>query len=284
MTVRTPRPASTVVLVRPASAGVETCLVRRHDEVAFMGGASVFPGGRLDPTDRLAEPARCCAGMETVAARLAHDLSAADATAHAVGAIRELFEETGLLLAEPAAGGHLPDEAHRLAARGRIADGQATLEGFAARERLRFNLAALVPFGHWVTPESETKRYDVRFFMALAPEGQEPLHDEGEATETVWMRPSEALDGCRRGEVLLAPPTWTTLRWLEQWATVDEALAWAARPHRWVVQPRLFEVGGEEGGKLLALPGDPLYPPVEGFTARETRFSFGSGRWTPLEA
>jgi len=275
-----PRPASTVVLLQPADHGFEICLVRRHDEVAFMGGAHVFPGGRIDPADRLPGP-DACVGAAAAAGRLP-DLPAEDAVGHCVGALRELFEEAGILIARPACAGSLsPIDVSRVAGhRAALAAGDTTLAEIAERERVRLDLSALLPFGHWVTPESEVKRYDVRFFMALAPVWEPLVHDQSETIEAVWLRPAQAIDGCRSGEILLAPPTWTTLRWLERFQTSDEALAWARAGHNWVVQPRLFEL---EGSRMLALPGDPLYPRVDGFEATETRFRFGDGRWRALE-
>src|SRR5688572_23673960 len=199
-----------------------------------MGGACVFPGGALDPADRLDPADPRGAGLTALPGR-----SLADTVAHYAGAVRELFEEAGIRIDR---------------------------------------LDALVPFAHWTTPEIEAKRYDVRFFMAQAPEGQSLKADNHEATEALWLDPSDALDRCRRGEILLAPPTWTTLRRLERFASIDEAVAWARASRSANVQPRLFE---ENGQRTLALPGDPLYPPVEGFdTPTETKFIFGNKRWT----
>jgi 8-oxo-dGTP pyrophosphatase MutT (NUDIX family) len=239
MNIAAPRPASTVVLLKPTPARFDVCLVKRHDEVAFMGGACVFPGGALDPADRLDPSDPRCAGLAIAALP---GQSHADTIAHYAGAVRELFEEAGIRID---------------------------------------SLDALVPFAHWTTPEIEAKRYDVRFFMAQAPEGQALKADEHETTEAIWLDPSEALDACRRGDILLAPPTWTTLRWLERFRSIGEALAWARQARAGNVSPRLFE---ENGQRTLALPGDPRYPPVEGFdTPTETRFVFGNGRWTAIE-
>jgi 8-oxo-dGTP pyrophosphatase MutT (NUDIX family) len=204
-----------------------------------MGGACVFPGGALDPADRLDPADPRYAGL-AIAALPGQSL--ADTLAHYAGAVRELFEEAGI----------------RIDA-----------------------LDELVPFAHWTTPEIEARRYDVRFFMAQAPEGQVLKADEHETTEAIWLDPSKALDGCRRGEILLAPPTWTTLRRLERFRSIGEVLAWARQTRAGNVSPRLFE---ENGQRTLALPGDPLYQPVEGFdTPTETRFVFGNGRWTAIE-
>lgn len=206
-----------------------------------MGGAHVFPGGRLDPEDRLDPDDPRCEGAGAAIAALP-GMPAAEAIAHYVGAVRELFEEAGIHIAR---------------------------------------LDALVPFAHWTTPEIEAKRYDVRFFLAEAPPDQEAVHNDAETTEVVWLDPSEAVARGRRDEIMLAPPTWTTLRRLERFATLGDAMRWARASRAGRVQPRLFE---RDGQRELALPGDPLYPPVEGFdTPTETRFLFLNGRWKAIE-
>ena len=276
-TVATPRPATTVVVLRPSTTRFDVCLVRRHDEVAFMGGAHVFPGGRLDEGDHLPDPSPLCDGLEQ-AARQIPDFSAADSVAHHVGAVRELFEEAGLLLARPVAG-TAPAVAALTAQRRALMAGSTSIGPIASALDVRLSCQALLYFANWRTPESEEKRYDVRFFMALAPEGPSATDDGTKSTGSLWIDPADATARCRRGELLLAPPTWTTLRWLDRFATADEAMAWARTQKPTKVQPRLFEV---EGRRMLALPGDEVYPPVEGFdTPRETRFRFEDGRWRP---
>ena len=247
-----------------------------------MGGAHVFPGGRVDAADRIPDPDSCCAGAAEAAARLP-DLPPNDVVGHCVGALRELFEEVGILLARSDRGGSsgVPAASALATHRAALAAGETTLAVVAEQEQMQLDLAALHPFGHWVTPESEVKRYDVRFFMAEAPVGQTAGADVGEVTEAVWCDPTDALDRCRAGQMLLAPPTWTTLRWLERFRSVGEALAWAGRRHDWLVQPQLFE---QDGSRMLALPGNERYPPVAGFEAAETLFRFSDGRWRAIEA
>ncbi len=245
-----------------------------------MGGAHVFPGGRLDEGDRLTDPSPLCDGLDAAAGQL-RDLTPDQSVAHHVGAIRELFEEAGLLLARSVSG-TAPSALELTTQRSALMQGTTSIGPIARALDVRLSCHALTYFANWQTPESETKRYDVRFFLARAPEGQEATHDGQETTESLWIDPAAATARCRRGEMLLAPPTWTTLRWLDRFTTVDEALAWARmqRPSR--VQPRLFEVKGQ---RMLALPGDDVFPPVDGFdTPRETRFHFGDGRWRPVVA
>jgi hypothetical protein len=155
-----------------------------------------------------------------------------------------------------------------------------TLADIAARERLRLALDALVPFAHWITPEEEAKRFDVRFFMAALPPGQEPSHDQGEMSEGVWLDPSAAIDQCRADAIALPPPTWTTLRMLERLRSVEGALAWASAQPLVAVQPRLTDEGAV---RRLTLPGDPAHPAIPGFAVpAETRFVLDDRRWRPV--
>lgn len=235
-----PRPAATVVVLRPAAAGTcEVLLVRRNDRVAFMAGAYVFPGGRVDEADRAAaldgrflhEPSRF------------QDLSPADEHGFRVAAVRELAEEAGVVI----------------------------------------GVDDLVPFAHWVTPEIEIRRYDTRFFLAVMPAGQEAEHDEGEVTALAWLAPAAAIERCRRQEIVLPPPTWTTLRRLERLGTVDEAVAWARQVAVVRVMPGFVRTADES---ILTLPGDPTFPTIDGWEVpEETRFVLKEGRgWLPQRA
>jgi 8-oxo-dGTP pyrophosphatase MutT (NUDIX family) len=222
MTVATLRPAATVVVVREAANGFEILMVRRNDSVAFMGGAYVFPGGRVED----AEIARG-GGDPLIAYRLA--------------AVRELDEEAGL----------------------------------------RVNPDDLVVIAHWVTPEVEIKRYDTRFFLVRLPEGQEARHDQNETTELAWMTPRKAIERCERGEILLPPPTWTTLKRMQRHRNLDELFDWAKSVAIPRVQPQLYE---DNDRKMLTLPGDPTYPTIDGWDVPEdTRFMLQDGRWRPVK-
>jgi hypothetical protein len=132
-----------------------------------------------------------------------------------------------------------------------------------------------------VTPSNETRRYDTRFFLTVMPEGQEARHDEGEMTELAWLHPSAAIDRCRRGEIMLPPPTWTTLRRLEQHATIPATLDWAGTTPVVRIEPILIHDGSS---RLLTLPGDPTFPAIQGWDVpEETRFLLEEGRgWLPM--
>ena len=153
---------------------------------------------------------------------------------------------------------------------------------FAAAHGLRLALDAVMPFAHWVTPPVEIRRFDTRFLMARLPAGQQASHDEGETTALEWMRPAEAVARGARGEILLPPPTWTTLKRLDRFASVDEAWQWAATTPIVRIQPGFSREGGVT---TLMLPGDPTYPLPPGLEPiEETRFELADGAWRPVRA
>ena len=240
MSVAIPRPAATVVVIRASSpAGYEVLLVRRNDKVAFMGGAYVFPGGRVDDKDTAI--AQTHTPPATTESRFP-DLTAERELVYRVAATRELEEEAGV----------------------------------------RVPPADLVPFAHWVTPEVETRRYDTRFFLVEMPPDQEARHDESEATDLSWLSPADAIARCLDDEILLPPPTWTTLKRLARLPSIGEALAWAAATRIVTIQPGLVR---DEQKTMLTLPGDPTYPPIAGWEVPEdTRFLLRDGRWRPVPA
>lgn len=274
MSVAAARPASTVVLLRHADP-LEVFLVRRSDTIAFMGGAHVFPGGRVDAADHADDIAAISDGMESAALRMA-DVPADVAVAHHVAALRELFEEAGVLLAQPLTA---PVMERLETDRRDLLAGHLKFLDVIRRERLRLAFDQLAYFAHWVTPEIETRRFDTRFFIARAPRGQTPVHDEGETSHSEWLAPAAAIQKCRDGAISLPPPTWTTLSMLAKFGSMDEVFAWAKRKIIPRVQPR-FERRGEQ--TLLFYPGDPMYPAVEGFDATETRFVLENRRWRPI--
>jgi 8-oxo-dGTP pyrophosphatase MutT (NUDIX family) len=282
MSIAAAVPASTVVLLR-GDHPFEVFLVRRNDSIAFLGGAHVFPGGRVDPSDHIhdfigsvrhqADP--YMAATENLTSRMP-DVPADVAIAHHVAAVRELFEEAGVLLARPLTAASV----QRLTAdRRELLAGRIMFGDIVRREHLHLALDELAYFAHWVTPEIEIRRFDTRFFIARAPEGQTPIHDAGETTHSEWAEPARAIESCRAGGISLPPPTWTTLQMLSRFDSVDAVLDWARRKPIPRVQPR-FEKRGSQ--TLLFYPGDPMYPPVEGFDATETRFVLENRRWMPI--
>jgi 8-oxo-dGTP pyrophosphatase MutT (NUDIX family) len=276
-----PRPAATVVVLRDSPAGPQVFMVRRHEDTAFMGGAHVFPGGRVDAADRAGVDRSWCTGMDAAAAQLG-DLPPADAIGFHVAALRELFEEAGVLLARDASGAFVPLVGDDVRARFKqyradVHDAVRSLRDVISRERLTLALDALVVFAHWVTPPIDVRQFDTRFFLTRVPPDQTPAHDDTETTHSVWITPAEAIAHALRDEIVLPPPTWTTLRELEPFHSVDEALAWARRCV--LVRRMPHHIVDEAGRRLLLLPGDPLHPEASDHPPAETRFVHLNGRW-----
>jgi 8-oxo-dGTP pyrophosphatase MutT (NUDIX family) len=277
--VANPRPAATVVVLRDSARGPEMFMVRRHEGTAFMGGAHVFPGGRVDAADSDGDAA-WCDGIDHAARQLS-DLPPADAVAYHVAAARELFEEAGVLLARGSANrfvslaGDLHDRFSRY--RTEVHSGRATLRSIVEGEGLRLALDALILFAHWVTPPIDQRQFDTRFFMTRVPPDQTPVHDDRETTHSSWMTPAETIAQSMNRDIVLPPPTWTTVRELERFASVEDALAWA-RVRRVVRrQPALVE---RDGVRMLLVPGDPLHPDPPGDEPPvETRFVQVDRRW-----
>jgi 8-oxo-dGTP pyrophosphatase MutT (NUDIX family) len=277
------RNAATVLVLRDSHAGPEVFMVRRHDRAVFMGGAHVFPGGAVDAADREAADPEWCEGLEHAAAEIP-DVDRADALALHVAAVRELFEEAGVLLARGESGEFvsLKDGASRTRfqqSRQDIHAGRETLRDLLDREHLRLALDALTICAHWVTPPLDLRRFDTRFFVARLPAEQQPAHDERETTESRWTTPAAAIEAARRREIILPSPTWATLRELEPARSVDEALEWARGRDVRRREPQLIE---SAEGRMLVLPGDPLSP-ESGLAppAYETRFVWKGDRWLP---
>jgi 8-oxo-dGTP pyrophosphatase MutT (NUDIX family) len=272
------RPAATVVVLRDSSAGPEIFMVRRHHSVAFMAGAHVFPGGRVDAGDHDADP-RWCDGISEATDQLS-ELPEAVALAYHVAAARELFEEAGVLLARSRrgefvslAGADIHDRF--MIDRHDVHDGRRTLRAIVEEEQLRLALDALVAFAHWVTPPVDTRRFDTRFFVARVPPEQTPAHESAESTESIWITAAAALAAAASDDIILPPPTWATLRELEPFTSVDEVLAWARARKVVRREPTLVEDGGT---RMLVLPGDPLSKEYEPVTF-ETRFRWVEDRW-----
>lgn len=280
-----PRPASTVVVMRDSDAGPEMFMVRRHQDTAFMGGAYVFPGGRVDEADNDGSES-WCDGLPHAQSQLP-TLDRQAAVAYHVAAARELFEEAGVLLAREAGGrfvsltggdAHARFKTYRLDVHG----GRTTLRAVVERERLRLALDALVLFAHWITPPIDTRQFDTRFFMTRVPPDQTPAHDDTETTHSSWLTPAAALEQSLAAHIVLPPPTWTTIRELERFASVDEAMSWG-RARR--IVPRMPQLFVEDGVRLLVIPGDPLHPePAVGETPRETRFEFVDRQWRAVRS
>lgn len=253
-----PVPAATVVLLRDRpGGGLETLLIQRHRASRFAAGDFVFPGGRVEAGDVPAGAADWCAGLdEATAARvLGLDGAPGAALGHWIGAIREAFEEVGILFAYGPDGGPPGLGAARLDRWRRAC--QASSGAFwemLRAEGLRLATDRLVYFAHWITPEEQPLRFDTRFFAAEIPPGQEASADEREIVAVQWLAPGEALDAHARGEIPLRLPTVKNLMLFDGAASVAQALGRLAGREIRPIRPRLVT----EGGRPRALlPGDP---------------------------
>ena len=249
-----PRHASTVVLIRDVStgAGVEAYLLRRQKTMAFAAGMHVFPGGSVDPRDEaLGESSWVGPSPDDWAPLLTADPRLA--TALVCAAVRETFEESGVLLAGPSADEVVADtsgddwEADRLA----LLDRSLSLAELLDRRDLVLRADLLRPWAHWITPEVEPRRYDTRFFVAALPDGQRTRDVGGEADRVVWIRPRAALDAYERGEFGLMPPTAFTLMELDSFDGVAEVLAAGDARDVQPVLPKVVLTDDDEARLLL---------------------------------
>jgi 8-oxo-dGTP pyrophosphatase MutT (NUDIX family) len=255
--VPVPQPAATVTLIRDAPRGLEVLMLRRSLSLAFMPGVHVFPGGALDPGDEAPELHALCVGLDDSAASRALGIERGG-LAYWIAAIREAFEEAGILLAYDAGGGIVPlsaataerYRAHRQA----LDEGHGDFAEFALGEGLRLAVDRLRYFGHWITPVEAPRRYDTRFFVAIAPEYQEARHDNRETIAHVWVRPQEALDLCARETINMRFPT---IKTLERFAACSTAAALIAEVSSSQEVQALLPRITRDGRHLL--PGDPGY-------------------------
>ena len=207
----TPRAASTVVLLRPGPAGPELLLTHRPASMAFAGDLHVFPGGRVDDGD--ADPqafARSVLSPSDAAAGLGGDIEPGPALASYVAALRELFEEAGVLLADPT-----PPTARLEEARRALLRGDTTIGGVAEDLGVRLRTDLLAPIAHWTTPPIMPRRFDTRFFAAELPAGAEPSFEVDEVIAYRWLTARAGLDAMAAGEIGMWVPTSATLQQLE---------------------------------------------------------------------
>lgn len=250
-----PRRAATVMLLRdtPAGAGPAVHMLRRRSSMAFAAGAYAYPGGGVDPRD---ERPVGWAGPDlgTWAAGLGVDPASAQAVVCA--AVRETFEESGVLLAGPDEASVVEDttaddwEADRRA----LVTRELSFADFLARRSLVLRSDLLGPWARWITPEFEERRYDTWFFVALLPAGQRTRDVSGEADRTEWLRPADAAAAYDRGELTMMPPTIATLRALAPYGTAAEALAGAPGRDMTPVLARA-DLDGDGGEIVLSWPG-----------------------------
>jgi 8-oxo-dGTP pyrophosphatase MutT (NUDIX family) len=260
----TPRDAATVMLVRDQPAGMEVFMLRRNLNSDFVGGAYVFPGGKVDDADRTDDLSAVCDGRTDTDASEMLGIERGG-LAYWVAAIRECFEEAGVLLAFPTAGDErrvlsLADEAaadRYRTYRAEVYAGTLRLVDLCRREGLFLDARRIHYFSHWITPEGQPRRFDTRFFVAQAPPEQVPLHDDGETIANLWIRPADALSRHHASELELILPTIKNLEAISRFdRSADLLAAAAAMEHPPTIVPRIVK---DSDGLRIVLPGDPEY-------------------------
>jgi len=247
-----PRPASTMLLLRHNASEFEIFMMVRHDQIDFASGALVFPGGSVDASDKelLGEPELFSAG----------GISDPILLGLRVAAIRETFEESGILLARPRGSNELVsatqasqvEAAHRAA----LCEGKIKFAEILAEAKLVLALDLLVPYAHWITPAGLPKRFDTHFFLALAPADQVGAHDGRESVDSVWVSPRAALEGATTGRFKLLFPTTRNLIKLGKQPSAASAIAGARTDRIVTVLPQILN---EDGRRKLKIPAEAGY-------------------------
>ena len=245
------RLAATVLLLREQDGALQVFMVKRHHQVDFASGALVFPGGKLADGDRDPRLRQYCTGGEYL-----ND----DERALRVGALREVFEECGVLLArrlgetafvDPAVSASLGERF-----RGALERGETGMADIAMAEGLSWACDALVPFAHWVTPSFMPKRFDTWFYLAAAPAAQAALHDGRETVDSCWLRPADALAQAETGQIVMVPATALNVSKLARSSSIAEAFAAARAKPIVTVQPETVE---GSANKRLRIPPEADY-------------------------
>ena len=275
-----PLDSATVVMLRDGPTGLEVLLLKRHAASSVLGGAFVFPGGKLDAADahpdllhRLDRPAAALHAQLGEA-----DLPEGKAASLFVAALREAFEESSVLLAHSGAGQSHGDTL--AAARDHLSQGMA-FTPMLAHLNLTLHTQALVPWSRWITPRVPSvtnKRFDTRFFLAQAPDDQIAAHDNHETTESVWLSPREALTRYWAGQIELAPPQIMSLSHLNRYASAAAALDAAHSQKPPTIQPEPFD---QEGMRVICYPGDERHSLRERALPGPTRLHFRNRRFEP---
>ena len=296
----TPHRATTVILLRKKNPEeFEVYLLKRHEKSSFMAGNYVYPGGRIDPSDHSLEICPHTRGISPEDCRrtLAAGLSPEESLACWTSAIRELFEEAGVIL-----GCHRDERLLSLSDskeksrydryREEVQQGSMTLCEVAKKEQILIALDRLHYYARWITPEARPQRFDTYFFIARHPDGQEATPDQKETTAGVWMPPRQALAENLTGEIALSPPTLRTIEDLSAYRTIEEVFRSLENRTIHPILPVLTRASDET---MILFPWDPEYErfragdipnPVEhgdptGPTGHSTRVILRNSRWIP---
>jgi 8-oxo-dGTP pyrophosphatase MutT (NUDIX family) len=280
-----PRASSTVVLLRDdPQKGLQVFLLRRHTASAVLGGAYVFPGGKLDEADCSPD---LHTYLDTSTEALHRALGEADLSEHTaaglyVAAVREVLEECGVLYARSHSQALAHDAMQRQHWQQALHGGQSFAEVLQSAG-LRVDTQHLAPWSRWVTPIQPSvtnKRFDTRFFVAVLPQGQHPIHDNIEAIDSVWLTPLDALTRYWRGDLPLAPPQIMTLVSLLPHTDTGSVLQTAKTTKPPLVLPEAFD---DAGVRILCYPGDPRHSVAQRALPGPTRLRFVAGRFEPIK-
>jgi len=292
--------ATTIILVRDENPEeFEVYLLKRHEKSSFMAGNYVYPGGRIDPNDQSLEICPYTRGVSPEEAMriLTTGLSPEESLACWTSAIRELFEEAGVIFGCNRGGdllslGDSEEKKRYDGYRKEVQKGSMTLCEVAQREQILIALDQLHYYARWITPEARPQRFDTYFFIARHPRGQEATPDQKETTVGIWITPAQALKENLAGEVALSPPTLKTIEDLSRYRTLDEVFR--SLKNR-VIQPILPHLTKVSNETAILFPWDPEYErfkrgeipnPVDHgkpseLTDNTTRVILRNGRWLP---
>ena len=278
-----PVPAATVVLLRDGPEGLEVLLVKRHSKSHVLGGAYVFPGGKLDEQDCQTQPTDLDQSAQALQQALSEDdCDARTASGLHVAALRETFEECDLLLHEA----HRPEAAEemvlaRRALRRDLTQGVPFLRAMGDLGLRPLQTRQLHPWSRWTTPRRPSmmdRRFDTRFFVAIAPPGQQARHDAHEITEALWLRPHQAIENYWNGQMTLAPVQLLTLMQVARLPTAEQVMQAARLRPPMQVLPEPHDVNGQ---RVLCYPGDPRHSVKQAAWEGPTRMTFRNGRFEP---
>ena len=274
-----PRASATVVLLRDApQKGLEVFLLRRHKASAVLGGAYVFPGGKLDESDC---EANLHAHLDATPHVLHQALGELELPVHTavglyVAAVREMLEECGVLLSPEST-----EPTQRLQWQKQLHAGQRFVDVLQS-SKLTIDTNNLAPWSRWITPRVPAvtnKRFDTRFFVAVLPPDQSPVHDNVEAIDSVWLSPRDALERYWSGGLSLAPPQIMTLASLVPHAHTSSVLQMARQQKPPLIEPEPFD---DDGIRTLCYPGDPKHSVAQRAMIGPTRLRFVAGRFEPV--
>jgi len=270
-----PRDASTVVMLRDTSRGLEVFLVKRHGLSDVLGGAYVFPGGKLDSSDSLLDP-HIHLDQDPIQLHAALGEPQTDVRTAAglyVAALREAFEESRVLFSQDI-------DTARAAL---LQDKAKPFNQMLAELQVRLQTRHVLPWSRWITPRMPSvtnKRFDTRFFVAAVPHEQEATHDNHEATESVWLPPRVALEQYWNRQIELAPPQIMSLAHLARHASVDSVMNAARATTPPLILPEAFD---EDGTRVLCYPGDPGHSVAQRALPGLTRLLYKNKRFEPVE-